>query len=145
MLARVREVTSDSSCDNQILSETAEYFMTIPSEGYSSEVIVAALENLHPDKVTFSPKDYNLSTKLKEAASSAKVRFMDFVEGNEFGHSYRMRKNPGMSRQEVISLVEKLKLVRPMLAGVEVKQIARDTFCIFKAASEDGSESTMRT
>ena len=134
LINSVREVVSSGKRNKLVSSEIADYFMTIPSAGYSSEAIVSCLEALDIDKVTFIPEDYNLSTKIRERLSLARTRFSDFMKNNEYGYSYRKKKNPGMSYEEVIRVIDKLKSVRPMFAGIETKQVARDTFCIFKPA-----------
>ena len=98
---------------------------------FAAERIVSALQNLDLPQTPFSFQRYGTLQKIRVLARKARRRYRDFKGKNEFSHTYRKQKNPGVSLVEVKELI---RLYQDNLGGwqnISVEQVEEDAFCFY--------------
>ncbi|AGF78970.1 hypothetical protein UWK_02431 [Desulfocapsa sulfexigens DSM 10523] len=90
-----------------------------------------ALEKLNLPESEFKYSSYGLTQKICVVARRVNRRIGDFTGKHEFSYAYRKQKNPGISLEEIQSLVGRYKKIMNRWDNVLVEQVGEDLFCFY--------------
>ena len=126
-------LSTPKAVNNTSLPEIAQKFIHIENERYASDCIIKKLQELNIPEENYEATKFNCFKKLRAFWGSLKWVTRDYLgKSGMYTRSYTRQKNPGL---EINEITELLKRVAP-LAGIDdtffqVKEVDKDTFCIF--------------
>ena len=114
-------------------SKIAQKFVHIEHNRYASDYIIEKLLELNTNEESYSIQSFNNLKKIRAFWISLKWRLRDFFgKSGMFTQSYTHLKNPGMTREEVENLLERLApIVGVDESFFKIEEVDKDTFCIF--------------